>query len=122
MKQLLLNGHGINFHVDGARLFVKDGFWTTKEDSQEYVFTPKRIPYNNIVIYGHSGNITLEAIKWLMHHNVGITILNWEGKLLTHIQPRILANSKYRLAQYQAYNSKEQTLEISRRIIKGNLP
>ena len=38
MKFLLLNGHGINMHVDGAKLFIKDGRFTTKEEPQQYLF------------------------------------------------------------------------------------
>jgi CRISPR-associated protein Cas1 len=87
MKLLLLNGHGINMHVDGAKLYIKDGRFSTTEEPQEYIFSPKRIDIDGIIIYGKSGNLTLEAIRWLIKHNVQVSILDWNGKLLTTMHP-----------------------------------
>jgi len=36
------------------------------EEPEEYVFVPKRIDIDSIVIYGRKGNITLDAIRWLI--------------------------------------------------------
>ncbi len=47
MKLLLLNGHGINMHVDGAKLYIKDGRFSTQEEPQQYIFAPKRIDLDN---------------------------------------------------------------------------
>ena len=87
MKFLLLNGHGINMHVDGAKLFVKDGRFTTTEEPKQYCFTPQRIDVSSIIIYGQSGNISIEAIRWLIKHGIQITVMNWDGKLLTTMLP-----------------------------------
>lgn len=119
MKLLLLNGHGININVDSAKLHIKDGFWSTDEQPQEYVFAPKRIPYHDIVIYGHSGNISLEAIKWLMKHGVGITVLNWNGELLTYIQPKSSVHVKTKFAQYQMYINEKKRLSLAKMFLKG---
>ena len=69
MKLLLLNGHGINMHVDGAKLHIKDGRFSATEEPQEYIFHPKRIDVDSIVVYGRSGSLSLEAIRWLIKHN-----------------------------------------------------
>lgn len=37
------------------------------------------------MVHGHSGNITQEAIKWLSKQNIQLTLLNWDGCLLTNI-------------------------------------
>jgi len=66
MKLLLLNGHGINMHVDGAKLHIKDGRFSASEEPQEYVFHPKRIDVDSIVVYGRSGSLSLEAIRWFI--------------------------------------------------------
>ncbi|MDA0525463.1 hypothetical protein [Methanococcoides alaskense] len=36
MKMLLLNGHGIDMYVDGAKLHIKDGRFSPTEDPQEF--------------------------------------------------------------------------------------
>ena len=119
MKLLLLNGHGISMHVDAARLHIKDGRFSTTEEPQEYVFSPKRIDIDNIIIYGKSGNLTLEAIRWLIKHNVQITILDWNGKLLTTILPSESNNVKIKFAQYHAFEDQEARLEIAKKFIEA---
>jgi len=80
MKFLLLNGHGITMKVDRARLHITDGRISAEEEPATYVFHPQRIDIDSIVIYGRSGNLSLEAIRWLVKHNVQVTILDWDGK------------------------------------------
>lgn len=119
MNILLLNGHGINLKVDNAKLIIQDGRYTTKEEPMIYTFLPKRIDVNQIVIYGNSGNITLDAIKWLIKHNVQISIMDWNGKLLTTMLPPESSEVKTKFAQYSAYNEEEQRLHLARRFIEA---
>ncbi len=65
MKTLLLTGYKISLSTDNSKLYVKDGRDKDKEPV-EITYKPKFIDLDNIIIYGHSGNITLNAIKWLM--------------------------------------------------------
>ena len=62
MKLLLLNGHGINMHIDGAKLHIKDGRFSATEEPEEYIISPKRMDIDSIVVYGRSGSLSLEAI------------------------------------------------------------
>jgi CRISPR-associated protein Cas1 len=119
MKFLLLNGHGINMHVDGAKLFIKDGRFTTKEEPKQYCFTPQRIDVDNIVIYGRSGDLSLEAIRWLIKHGIPITIMNWDGKILTTMLPPESVQVKTKFAQYHAFEDKKARLQIARQFIEG---
>ena len=59
MRTLLLSGYGIGLSVDSGRLHVRDGS-DYKKEPKEYVFKPKFIDYDSIVIYEHSGNISLD--------------------------------------------------------------
>ncbi len=106
-------------HVDGAKLFVKDGRSTTTEEPKQYCFTPQRIDISNIVIYGQSGNITIEAIKWLIKHGVQITVINWNGKLLTTMLPPESVQVKTKFAQYHAFEDKKVRLQIAREFIEA---
>ncbi|AGB03031.1 CRISPR-associated endonuclease Cas1 [Methanoregula formicica] len=117
MRFLLLNGHGIDMHVDGAKLFIRDGRFTTKEEPKQYCFTPQRIDISSIVIYGRSGNISIEAIRWLIKHGIQITIMNWDGKLLTTMLPPESVQVKTKFAQYRAFEDKKLRLQIARQFI-----
>lgn len=117
MRFLLLNGHGIDMHVDGAKLFIKDGRFTTKEEPKQYCFTPQRIDVSSIVIYGRSGNISIEAIRWLIKHGIQITIMNWDGKLLTTMLPPESVQVKIKFAQYRAFEDKKLRLDIAKQFI-----
>ena len=119
MKILLLNGHGINLKVDSASLHVKDGRFSTDEEPQEYIFLPKRIPYDTIVLYGQNGNISLEAIKWLNKHNIAIIILDWNGKLLTSMLPPESVQVKTKFNQYNTYQDESTRLKIAKKFIEA---
>ncbi|MEL4305252.1 CRISPR-associated endonuclease Cas1 [Methanococcoides sp. LMO-2] len=119
MKMLLLNGHGINMRVDAAKLHIKDGRFSTTEKPQKYVFYPKRIDIDSIVVYGRSGSLSFEAIRWLIKHNVQISILNWDGKLLTTMLPSESTNVKTKFAQYRAYEDETTRIKIAKKFIEA---
>lgn len=118
MRILLLNGHGINFKVDSAKLIITNGRFSDKEPEQ-YVFKPKKIDYDNIVVYGQNGNISIDAIRWLTKHNVQITILNWDGKILTTMLPPESVEVKTKFNQYKAYEDQEKRIKIAKQILKA---
>ncbi len=64
MKSLLLSGYGIKMNVDSGKLHIRNGNDNGREP-EEHIFKSKFIDYDSIVVYGHSGNITLDAIRWL---------------------------------------------------------
>jgi CRISPR-associated protein Cas1 len=117
MKFLLLNGHGIGMKVDRARLHITDGRISTEEEPAAYVFHPQRIDIDSIVIYGRSGNLSLEAIRWLVKHNVQVTILDWDGKLLTTMLPPESVQVKTKFAPYRAFEDKKLRLDLAKKFI-----
>jgi CRISPR-associated protein Cas1 len=116
---LLLNGHGIDMRVSGAKLYIKNGRTSTTEDPEEYVFSPKRMDIDHIIVYGRNGNLTLDAVRWLIKHNVQITMLDWNGKLLTAMLPPESTNVKTKFAQYHAYEDQESRIKIARKFIEA---
>lgn len=118
MRFLLLNGHGIDMRVSGAKLHVKDGRFST-EEPEKYVFSPKRIDVDSVIIYGRDGNLTVDAIRWLIKHNVQISILNWDGKLLTTMLPPESTNVKTRFAQYHAFEDEKTRVKIAKNFIEA---
>jgi len=119
MRTLLLSGYGISLSVDSGCLHVKDGRDYEKEPV-EHVFRPKFIDINNIVVYGHSGNISLDAMKWLSKMNVQLTILNWDGRVLSNVLIPEMKQSAVRMAQYRAYDG-NQRIEIAKELINAKI-
>ncbi|MGA2913118.1 MAG: CRISPR-associated endonuclease Cas1 [Methanoregula sp.] len=121
MTFLLLNGHGINLRVDNAKLHIRDGRTSTTGEPKEYVFSPKQIDVDSVVIYGASGNISIESIRWLVKHGLQVVILNWNGKLLTTMLPPESVQVKTKFAQYRAFDDPKKRFELARKFIEAKL-
>src|SRR4030042_2705825 len=119
MRLLLLNGHGISLKVDGAKLRIRDGRFSPDSVPEEYVFRPKRIDVDHVIVYGRTGSITFDAIRWLVKHNVQISILDWNGKLLTTLLPPESVQVKTKFSQYSAYNDSKLRMEIAKKILEA---
>ena len=109
MKSLLLSGYKISINVDDGKLHIKDGM-DRKKEPKEYVFRPKHIDIDHIIIYGHTGNMTLSAIKWLTKHQVQVSMLDYNGRLLSTINPNKSKQGFVRLGQYKAYMEMRETI------------
>ena len=118
MKSLFLSGYNIHLGVDDAKLIIKDGRdW--EKDSQEMVYKPKFVDFDQIVIYGHTGNVTLSALKWLMKQKVSINVLDYDGTLLTSMNPPQSKTGLVRLAQYKAYTV--DRIPIAKKFIEAKI-
>lgn len=120
MKFLVLSGHGVKIHVDSGKLHIQDGRTCVDKEPEKFVFRPKMCNFDNIIIYGHNGHITFEAMRWLAKQNVQLTLLDWDGKLLTSLLPLEVKQTKLKFNQYRAYESK-QRVEIARNLINAKL-
>jgi len=111
MNPLLLSGFGINIDVNKAHLIVKQ-----RDNIIE--FEPHRIPYDSIIIDGHYGSISFEAMRWLSKHDVSIALLNWNGNLLSNTMPQETLNANLKIKQYEKYLKEESRLYIAGQIVK----
>ncbi len=119
MTILVLNGHGIQIQVDGAKLHIRDGRSSSTETPAEYIFSPQRIDIDTVVINGRSGNISVDALRWLVKHGVQVTVLNWDGKILTTMLPPESVQVKTKFAQYRAFENLTLRLSIAKEIIEA---
>jgi len=111
MNPLLLSGYGISIDVNKAHLTIKQ-----KESVME--FEPHRIPYDSIIIDGHYGSISFEAMRWLSKHDVSIALLNWNGNLLSTTLSQETLNAQLKVKQYEKYLNPESRLYIASHIVK----
>jgi len=113
LNSLLVAGFGTSIYVEKRKLTVYNKLENKKEE-----FYPHKISYDGIVIDGHTGNITFEAMRWLMKHNINLTLLNWNGQILANILPEQPKSGKLRIKQYQKYLDSQMRFEIALKIVQ----
>ena len=113
MNSLLVTGFGTSIYVEKRKLTVYNKLEDKKEE-----FYPHKISYDGMVIDGHTGNITFEAMRWLMKHNINLTLLNWNGQILANTMPEQPKSGKLRIKQYEKYLDAETRFEIASNIVQ----
>ena len=113
MNPLLITGFGTSINVDKRKLII-----TNKLKDTRLEFYPHKINHDGIMIDGHTGNITFEAMRWLMKHNINLTLLNWNGQLLANVIPEQPKSGKLRIKQYQKYLDSQMRFEIALKIVQ----
>lgn len=116
MNPLLISGFGTSIYVDKRRLVIYN---KPKEGRLE--FYPHQIDHDSIVIDGHTGSVTFDAIRWLMKHDINLTILNWNGNLLGATLPKEPKNGKLRITQYQTYLDSKKRFAIASKIVQEKI-
>ena len=113
MNALLITGFGTSINVDKRKLIITNKLKNTKLE-----FYPHKINHDGIIIDGHTGNITFEAMRWLSKHNINLTLLNWNGQLLANVMPEQPKSGKLRIKQYQKYLDSQMRFEIALKIVQ----
>ncbi|WP_420545474.1 CRISPR-associated endonuclease Cas1 [Nitrosopumilus sp.] len=105
-----------SINVDKRKLII-----TNKLKNTRLEFFPHKINHDGIIIDGHTGNITFEAMRWLSKHNINLTLLNWNGQLLANLLPEQPKSGKLRIKQYQKYLDSEARFEIALKIVQAKI-
>ncbi|SDG05323.1 CRISPR-associated protein, Cas1 family [Methanolobus vulcani] len=100
-------------------MHIREGRHTTDIEPKRYVFSPQKTDIDHIIVYGRNGNLILDAVRWLIKHNVQITFLDWNGKILSTLQPPETTNVKTKFAQYHAFEDDESRITIARKFIEA---
>jgi CRISP-associated protein Cas1 len=116
MNPLLISGFGTSINVDRRKLIV-----TNRLKNQRLEFNPHKIEHDSIIIDGHTGNISFESMRWLMKHNIHLTLLNWDGNLLATTLPESTISGKLRIKQYQKYLDTPIRHEIAYKIVQSKV-
>lgn len=92
MNCLHLTGYGIKLKVSKlkakSQLEITNGRDSIKDNQTNYVFSPRKIPYDTIIIDGYSGYVSLQAFHWLSKNNIPVFVLDFDGTILSSILPR----------------------------------
>lgn len=114
---LALSGYGIRVAVERGHLVVEDG---RGDERRQARFSRTSRELKRLVILGHSGSISFDALRWLYDRGCSFSQLDTDGIVLMASGPPGLDDAGLRRAQAIAGTS-ESGLEIAKRLIRAKL-
>jgi CRISPR-associated protein Cas1 len=124
MNPLFLSGYGVRIRAENMRsnsnLILTDGHESRKEET-EYRFRPRRIPYDSIIIDGHSGYITLQAFHWLSRNKIPVFILDFDASVISSILPPTPIKADLGAKQLKACEDPEKKRKIAYELVKAKI-
>ena len=116
MNPLLISGFGTSINVDKRKLIIHN-----KLKNEKLEFYPHQISHDSVILDGHTGNITFESMRWLMKHDIQLTLLNWNGNLLATTLPEGPKSGRLRIKQYQKYQDEKIRYKIAQKIVRSKV-
>jgi CRISPR-associated protein Cas1 len=113
MRPLLLHGFGTSVRVNGRTLEID---W--RSEGRKEFYRPQQLPFDSVVVDSLTGSVSFEALRFLAIHDVPVTLLRWNGSVLSTILPRGPTNGDLRVAQVTAYADPKRRLGIAREFIR----
>lgn len=111
------DGYGIGVTVRRGHLVVEDGIGRYR---RERSFARATAAIKRLVILGHSGIVTLEALKWMTDVGISFVHIDTDGTLLTMSAPCAVGDARIRRVQALA-PSNGIGLEITRQLLHDKL-
>jgi CRISPR-associated endonuclease Cas1 len=109
-------GYGLRIHLRHGRLHVCDGF---PGERRERVYGRVNPGICRLVVLGHAGSITFEALRWLTDLGIAFVQIDKDGRLVATSAPR---TEDVRLRRAQALAGHSQVgVEIARAILSDKL-
>ena len=114
---LVLSGYGINIVVKSGHLVVEDGVGGMRRRGR---FARASAGLKRVVVLGHSGIVSLEALRWISDIGAAFVNIDCDGNLTAAIAPSGLDDARLRRAQALALVN-GVGLEIARELIRRKL-
>src|SRR5208337_1204117 len=84
-------------------------------------FRPRRFPYSSIIIDGHSGYISLQALHWLSKNKIPVFVMNFDGTLISSVLPPMPVKADLRAAQFEATANPKVKFSIAKALVQAKL-
>lgn len=114
---LVLTGYGLDIRVERSQLQVRDGIGRQRREGRIHRATGR---LRRLVVLGHTGAITLDAIRWLADIGAGYLQLDQDGRVLAAFGPQGTDRPMLRRAQALALDS-PIGIEIARELLVRKL-
>src|SRR4051794_10380453 len=101
---LVLAGYGLDVRVWRGRLRVRDGIGRDRREAIVHRATGR---LRRVVVLGHTGSISLEAIRWLADVGAGYLQIDADGRVLAAFGPQGTDRPGLRRAQARALDTPE---------------
>ena len=98
---------------------IRNGIHDPDIEPERFEIRPRDARFDSVIIDGHSGNITLDAIKWLMRHNIPIFILDYNGTILSSTLPREPVNGPLKIAQIETYKDHAKRFYVAKKLVEA---
>jgi CRISPR/Cas system-associated endonuclease Cas1 len=113
MKPLLLTSKACFLAVRHHKLLFTDYISRTQAE-----FTARQLPFDSIIIYRAGGNVSFEAVRFLMQNGVPIVHLSWDGSQVAVTIPPGPISGELRIAQYQAFLDKNRRNQLAKAFVQ----
>ena len=124
MNPLHLSGWGVEVQAANTRthaeLLITDG----RQDNhigERYVFEPRKIEYDSIIIHGKTGHLSLTALRWLSKNNVPVFLMDFDGSIISSILPPIPIKADVRIAQIKTASDPKKSLTIAKALFQAKI-
>jgi CRISPR-associated endonuclease Cas1 len=111
---LVLSGYGVDVRVWRGRLRVDHGFGRSREQALVHRATAR---LRRLVVLGHTGCITLDAIRWLVDVGASYLQLDADGHVLAAFGPMGADRPELRRAQATAIES-GKALKVAKQLVR----
>jgi CRISPR-associated protein Cas1 len=124
LNPLHLSGWGVKIRVQNlhsrSELEITNGREDDREESMQR-FRPRRFPYTSIIIDGHSGYVSLQALHWLSRNKVPVFILDYDGSMISSVLPPAPVKADLRAAQIKASEDAKKKFSIANAIVRAKI-
>ena len=110
---LVLSGYGLSVRVWRGRLRVADGIGHDRREALVHRATGR---LRRLVVLGHTGSVSLEAVRWLADVGAGYLQVDADGRVLAAFGPQGTDRPGLRRAQARALDT-PLGVDIARRLI-----
>jgi CRISPR-associated protein Cas1 len=124
MNPLHLSGYGVKVRVRNLATRSELDVTNGRDDDRQYsvsAFGPRRFPYSSLVIDGHSGYISLQALHWLSRNKVPVFVMSYDGSVISSIIPPAPIKADLRAAQFQAANGSNKKFKIAKALVQAKI-
>ena len=115
----VVSGYGIKLYVERGHLVIHDGIGRDRGTIRLNRATSR---LKRLVVIGHTGFVTLEALRWIRDVGAAFVQIDRDGNLIAASAPERLHESKLRRAQVLAAESevgRQATIELLRAKLEG---
>jgi CRISPR-associated protein Cas1 len=124
MNILHLSGYGVKLRTRNLKSRSELEITNGREDDRQYstsYFRPRSFPYSSVVVDGHSGYISLQALHWLSRNKVPVFIMNFDGTVISSILPPVPVKADVRAAQFKAASDPKKKLTIAGALVRAKI-